>query len=342
MIAAAALIIAGCNSPAHVIKPVIYVRAEDKYRAMKSAPVIVVAEVLDYKLVAGPRDVERPADTFNPKAWMVPLHLARMSAKVILSLRGDVRGPIQFYSWVWASGQHGGERLFRPYPGYCHILFLREEGGYLRTVADYPAYDLEIPPGWLPAIISGLQSSSENGSDLFERIVTVLIKAELESAGGIGWNYVPRGMDDLTGLTGEFYVASQLDSFCLHLANRFGRFAACEGTAGLFYGRCEAYRLARAADSAGVEATHVTQARARCEAQEVNTIGWLRTNNWSLPPGGGDYGWSPSAGRRRLAVRLYASAMDANVRTAACAAAATMPEARDIPECDASGNNGIR
>jgi len=64
-----------------------------------------------------------------------------------------------------------------------HILFLREEGGYLRTVADYPAYDLEIPPGWLPAIISGLQSSSENGSDLFERIVTVLIKAELESAG---------------------------------------------------------------------------------------------------------------------------------------------------------------
>jgi len=138
-------------------------------------------------------------------------------------------------------------------------------------------------------------------------------------------------MDDLTGLTGEFYVASQLDSFCLHLANRFGRFAACEGTAGLFYGRCEAYRLARAADSAGVEATHVTQALARCEAQEVNTIGWLRTNNWSLPPGGGDYGWSPSAGRRRLAVRLYASAMDANVRTAACAAAATMPEARDIP-----------
>lgn len=325
-----------------MIKPVIYVRAEDKYRVMKSAPVIVVAEVLDYKLVAGPRDVERPADTDNPKAWMVPLHLARMSAKVTLSLRGDARGPIQFYSWVWASGQHGGARLFHPYPGgYCHILFLREEGGYLRTVADYPAYDLEIPHSWLPAVISGLQSGSESGSDLLERIVRVLIRTNLESATAIVWSSGLIERDDLEGLTSEFYVASQLDSFCRHLANRFGRFAACDETAALFYGRCEAYRLARAADSAGVKATEVTEALARCEAQEVNTIGWLRTNNWSLPPGS-EYGWSPTAERRRLAVRLYASAMDANVRTAACAAAATMPEAHDIPECGASGKNGIR
>jgi hypothetical protein len=233
---AGVLIIAGCNSPARVIKPVIDVRAEDKYRAMKSAPVIVIAEVLDYKLVAGPRDVERPADTFNPKAWMVPLNLARISAKVILSLRGDVRGPIQFYSWVWASGQHGGARLFRPYSGYCHVLFLREEGGYLRTVADYPAYDLEIPHRWLSAVVSGLQSGSESGSDLFERIVRVLIRTDLESARAIVGSSVPIEIDDLEGLTSEFYIASQLDSFCRHLANRFGRFAACDETAGLFYG----------------------------------------------------------------------------------------------------------
>lgn len=89
-----------------------------------------------------------------------------------------------------------------------------------------------------------------------------------------------------------------------------------------------------------MKATEVTEALARCEAQEQDTIGWLRTNNWSLPPGS-EYGWSPTAKRHRLAVRLYASAMDVNLRAAACAAAATMPEARDIPEC-ASGKKGTR
>jgi hypothetical protein len=35
-------------------------------------------------------------------------------------------------------------------------------------------------------------------------------------------------------------------------------------------------------------------------------------------------------------MRLYASAMDQEFRTVACEIAATMPEARDIPECSDS------
>ena len=338
---AGALAIAGCNSPAHTIKPVIYAYGQDKYQAMKSASVIVVAETLDCKWASGSRDVKTPSDAFNPKPPMAPLRLVRSSANVLLSLRGDVRGTIQFYSWVWALGTHGGARLFRPYPGYYHVLFLRQESGYLHTVGDYPAYDLEIPRRLVPTVLAGFKASPQSGSDLFEKIAMVLIRAELDNTQEIGWNYMPAGWDDLEGLTSKFYVAGLLDSFCLHLANRFGRFAACEATADMFYGRCEAYRLARAADSAGVETARVSRALAGCEAQEGGIIGWLRTNSWTLPPGD-EYGWLPTTERRRLAMRLYASAMDPKFRAAACEAAATMPELRDIPECSATDKTETR
>ena len=155
-----------------------------KLRAMKLAPVIVLAKVLDYKLITGAREVEQPSDSFNPTR-MVPLHLAQISADAVLTLRGNVRGPMRFYSWVWASGKHGGERLFHPFPNYCHVLFLREEAGYLHTVGDYPAYDLEFSCNRLPAILSGLESNSGDGPDLLERLVTVFIKTELEAATAI-------------------------------------------------------------------------------------------------------------------------------------------------------------
>jgi len=146
---------------------------------MKSAPVIVIAEVLDYKLISGPRQVERPSDALNPRASIIPLHLARMSANVLFSLRGGVKGKFEFYSWVWASGNHGGARLFSPNPGYIHTLFLHFEGGYLHTVGDYPAYDLGIPNSLVSAITSRLQPSPGNPSDLFERIVAACVTAEL-------------------------------------------------------------------------------------------------------------------------------------------------------------------
>jgi hypothetical protein len=242
---------------------------------------------------------------------------------------------VQFYSWVWASGQHGGERLFHPYPGHCHILFLREEGGYLHTVGDYAAYDLEIRQRWLPAMVAGMRAGPESEAHLFERIVDARLKAELEiDATAISPNYWPRDMGALEGLTSTFYVASRLDEYCRHLGNPFGRFAACVATANGFSGRCGAYRLAREADPAGVEAAFVTGELERCEAREEDTIGWLRANNWPLPDG---YGRRQTAERHRLAMRLYASAIDPSFHAAACTAAAAMPEVHDIPECGNSG-----
>ncbi len=336
---AAALAVVSCNLPARKVRPVILTRPEAKYQAMKSAPLIVIAKVLGSKLVSGPREVEDPGNSSNPPR-KIPLHLAWISADAPLALRGDVRGPMQFYSWVWASGMHGGERLFQPYPDYCHILFLREEAGYLHTVGDYPAYDFEFSCSRLPALLSGLQSSSDDGADLFERLVTVFLKTELETADAIYQSYSPSAVLDLMGLTSEFYVASRLDSFCRYLPNRFGRFAACVATANQFSGRCEAYRLAREADSAGVEADFVSQSLARCEAQEQGTIAWLRANHWPDPAV--PLGWSATPQRHRLAMRLFASAMDPDFRTAACSAAALMSEARDIPECQTSVKSGTK
>jgi hypothetical protein len=332
--AAAALAISACNSPVRTIRPVIHARPEDKYAAMKSAPVIVIAEVLDYKLISGPHQVERPSDALNPRSSMIPLHLARMSANVLFSLRGGVNGKVQFYSWVWASGDHGGYRLFRPFPGYIHLLFLHFEGGYLHTVGDYPAYDLLIRRSLVPAISSRLMPSPGNPSDLFERIVAACITADLGSAPAvITRDDEPADMEDLVGLTSPFYVASRLDSICRNFPNRFGRFAACMTTANEFYGRCRAYSFAREGDTQGVEATFVTEAHARCEAWEPGNIAFLRERHWPIPPD--QDGWRITPERHRLAMRLYASALDDRFRAAACESAATMPEARDIPECSA-------
>ena len=301
---------------------------------MKSAPVIVITEVLDYKLISGPHQVESPGDALNPRSSIIPLHLARMSANVLFSLRGGVQGKFEFYSWVWASGKHGGYRLFRPFPGYIHLLFLHVEGGYLHTVGDYPAYDLVIRRSLVPAISSSLIPSPGNPSDLFGRIVSACVTAELESAPAvISRNYEPTGMTDLVGLTSPLYVASRLDSVCRNFPNRFGRFAACMATASEFDGRCRAYGFAREADTEGVEATFVTEERARCETWEPGNIASLRERHWPIPPI--QDGWRTTPERHRLAMRLYASALDDSFRAAACESAATMPEARDIPECSA-------
>jgi hypothetical protein len=234
----------------------------------------------------------------------------------------------------------GGERLFHPYPDYCHLLFLRKEGNYVHTVGDYPAYDVQIGCQLLPAILSHLQSNSDKESDLFERFVTAFLRTGLETPKAIYRDSEPFPFVDLVGLTSEFYVARRLDSLCRDLPNRFGRFSACIATAGEFDGRCDAYRLARQADSAGVEAEFVSQWLANCEAEEQDKIGWLRANSWPDPAV--PLGWSATPQRHRLAMRLFASAMDPDFRAAACAAAAVMPESRDIPECGASVKGGTK
>lgn len=79
VLTALALVIAGCHSPARTIRPTIYSRPEGRYQAMKSAPVIVIAEVMDYKLITGPREVLDPGNALN-RPRTIPLRLARISA----------------------------------------------------------------------------------------------------------------------------------------------------------------------------------------------------------------------------------------------------------------------
>jgi hypothetical protein len=314
------------------LQPVIHARDEDRYEAMKSAPFIVMAEIESAKLVSNARDVEKPAGVGGPTAPTIPLHLAQISAKVLLTLRGTNLNTIEFYSWVWASGKHGGPRLFHPYPGSSHILFLRDDHGYLHTVGDYPSYDLEIPSRGVPTFISEWKSGSESRSDLFERLTTVRLGAELDTydtSPADRWHTWSFDIHDLMGLTSPFFVASKLDSFCRNFANPFGQVAACEATAREFPGRCEAYRVAKKIATKGMEVSFYPDWAGDCEARMEDSIAFHRSRNWPLFL----FGWSETPERRRLAMRLYASATDPEFHKAACDAAATMPEARDIPEC---------
>jgi hypothetical protein len=316
-------------SPANRIPTVIHAREEDKYQAMKSAPLIILGEVVNAKLISEARDVEKPKEVGGPMTPTIPLHLAQISAKVLLTLRGTERSSVQFYSWVFASGKHGGPRLFHVSPGSSHILFLREDGGYLHTVGDYPAYDLEVPSQWLPAFISQWNAGQDNGSDLLERLATTRLRTELEEMTSNRRDYWSYNTFDLIGLTSPFFIANKLDAFCHQFRNPFGRYAACEWTAREFPGRCGAYRLAREVDSKGVEAGPFAQELENCEAS--GSIQYLRSTNW--PPPFWEDDWRSTPERHRLTMRLYASAMDPEFHNAACQAAATMPEASDIPEC---------
>jgi hypothetical protein len=80
---------------------------------MKSAPVIVIAQVQSASLTSKrPREAEKPDGIGGPMARRIPLYLAKSTAKVLLTVRGAESKSIEFYSWVWASGKHGGPRLF--------------------------------------------------------------------------------------------------------------------------------------------------------------------------------------------------------------------------------------
>lgn len=329
-------LVAGCRSPARAIRPVIHALQEDKYQAMKSAPIIVLAEVLNAGSASDVRNVEKPSGIGGPMSPTIPVMLMRVSARIVLSLRGNERGEIQFYSWRFAGPMHGGPRLFHVSPGSHHILFLRREGGYLHTVGDYPTYDVEISQDArhakqvLPTILAGLKPNSPNASDLFERIVTAQLKAELETVDCFCESF---GFETwtLAGLSSPFYVATVLDSFCREFPNPFGRFAACEATATEFVGRCDAFRLAHEAGSTAVSAANLAEQRGYCEEDEASFLDKLRARQWPLT--WLDYGWRKTAERWRMDTRVYASAMDPEFRAEACNIVATMPEARDIPEC---------
>ncbi|MBI2816102.1 MAG: hypothetical protein HYX72_04095 [Acidobacteria bacterium] len=172
-------------------------------------------------------------------------------------------------------------------------------------------------------------------SDIFERIADAQLRAELRKSSTLEENYWPRDMMDLMGLTSPFFMASRLDSYCHNFDNRFGRFAACSAAAREFPGRCEAYRLAMEADSEGIKAKILSDWLESCTSRAEYLIQHRRDHNW--PDWLQFDGWRDTPERRRMTMRLYTSAMDPDVRKAACEDAAQMPEARDIPECaDAS------
>lgn len=258
----------------------------------------------------------------------IPVMLMRVSARVVLGLRGNEQGEIEFYTWRFAGPMHDGPRLFDVWSGSYHILFLRREGGYLHTVGDYPSYDVEISRDArhakqvLPTIISGLTPNSLNASDLFERIATAQLKAEFETVDCFCELLGGFETFTLAGLSSPFYVATVLDSFCREFPNPFGLFAACWATATEYVGRCDAFRLAHEADSTGARAADLAEQRGYCEADEASFLDKLRAREWPLT--WLDYGWRETAERWRMDTRVYASAMDPKFRAEACNIAATM------------------
>jgi hypothetical protein len=330
------------ESPGLAIRPVIYAMDEEAARAMKSAPVILLAEVAEVTPTGDARLVEKPPEVGGPMTPTIPLHLARIRAKVWLTIRGPVRTSVEFYSWVWASGKHGGPRLFNPVPGSSHVIFLRQDGGYLHTVGDYPSYDIEVRSRLVPALLSAWHSSHESAGDPLTRLIASRFRAEFDNLSAaqlhaefsshstIPKEYYLRDLPDLVRLAGPFFVVTQLDNICRESTNRFGRIAACTVTGREFPGRCLAYRLAEEAGPEEIESSFATGVFSSCEAQTKALIRDLRSDDLPLR---GFYGWNMTAEHRREAMRVYASAMDSEFHRAACEVAARMPEARDIEEC---------
>lgn len=330
--------------PPPVPRPVIYATDALAREAMRSAPLIVVVRISGAALTGDERMVPKPPEVGGPQIPAIPLSLARIQAEVLLTVHGPERTRIEFYSWVWTSGKHGGGRLFHPNPGGIRALFLREEAGLLHTVGDYPSYDLELRSESLPALLAGWHSDRMRDAEPSNRLVALLLRTQLESLteDRLSEDYIPRGPvvsdrwllhdDDLARLSGPLFLAMELDSLCLHSSNPATRFAACYLTAQSFPGRCQGYELALRAAPGVPFADHLRRLSAFCpkssrwDLEELRAHAAGRYANYQLRP-------SPAG--RREALRVYASGFDAEVRRAACALAAAS-ETRDLPECAAS------
>jgi len=325
-----ALFSSAFNAPALVIQPVIYRLDEDASRAMNAAPLILVIETTDVVVPGDMRIVPKPPEVGGPHVPEIPLHLARFRAKVLLAVRGSSGPEVEFYSWVWASGKHGGPRLFNASPGVHHVLFLRQDKGYWHTVGDYPAYDLELYSHWIPAFLPSVNTVPKlvaarlHGE--FDRLTAGELYSVWNRHSPVSFDYYLRDMWELIRLVGPLQVAEELDTICRNSPNRFGRIAACIATTREFPGRCEAYRLASEADPGGSRASILAKEYKNCKADEQSI--------WCEPLRLLDfYGWYASRDHLREAVRVHASAMDTEYHKAACALAARLPESRDIPEC---------
>lgn len=330
------------DSPANAIRPVIHANGDHTTFVMRSSPVILLVRIAELNMTGDVRIVDKSPEAGGPSTPTIPLHLARINAYVLLTVRGPVQTRVQFYSWIWASGSHGGPRLFHPDPGAIRVVFLREESGYLHTVGDYPSYDLELSPKWLPALLTAWNSEQQNSADPLERLIALRLRAELEGLSetqlredlgddGLRVNHHwVRDMVDLVPLAGPLFVATQLDDICQHSKNLSARFAACFVTAQYFPGRCEALQLARKAAADGFGADYLVKRFESCQARSRDLIYDFRSK--TIPPWG-FYGSNLAPQHRRETLRVYATAMDPVIQRRACEVAALTPGAGDIPEC---------
>jgi hypothetical protein len=211
----------------NAIRPLIHANGEQKAAAMRGAPLIFLGKIQNTNLYSEPRQVEKPASVGGPMIPLIPLHLAKISAKPLLFMRGSNTGPVEFYSWIWASGKHGGPRLFHATPDSFHVLFLIPDAGYLHTVGDYPSYDIEIRSYCVPNFIAKWESGFLREADMLERIVAVLLKAELESVGEKEASGYWLNTPELVELTSRKFVTGQLSRLCTSLPNPSGRTKAC-------------------------------------------------------------------------------------------------------------------
>ena len=93
-------------------------------------------------------------------------------------------------------------------------------------VGDYPAYDLVISARSVPTFLSEWNAGYARGGTLIERLVAVLLKAELENIPADGSNLLLYTWD-LKELTNYSFLAGQFDSLCHGLTNPVGRTRAC-------------------------------------------------------------------------------------------------------------------
>lgn len=331
-----------CRSPARGIRPVIYAFDSQAASAMRNAPLILVVRISDLRMTGDVTRVAKPPQVGGPNIPVIALYLARIRAEVLLEVQGTAPANVEFYSWIWNSGSHGGPRLFHPYPDRIRAVFLRSEDGFLHTVGDYPSYDLELNSDWVPALVSAWRAGQLNTLEPADRLVALRLRAELEGLsprqlrddfGDDGprvnhhWAW---GLHDLMRLAGPLFVAAQLDELCLHSRNPAARFAACFVVGQHFPGRCAAFQLALKATGDGFGAGYLNMLTESCpvwERREIRELEQGMGRYWVGRPAG------PGPRQDAESLRVYATAMNPAFRQAACEFAARTPELRGLPEC---------
>src|SRR5579872_4464160 len=95
-----ALLTGACDSPARIIRPVIYAEDDQAAIAMSSAPVILFVNITRVKMTGDVRNVAKPPQVGGPMVPAIPLHLARINAEVLITVQGQTRTAVEFYSWI--------------------------------------------------------------------------------------------------------------------------------------------------------------------------------------------------------------------------------------------------